>query len=477
MRRSFGLQGALGLLLLVAACGGGTAGGADGPVDAGAQADAPPGPPSVEGFRAALEGAGYEVGDGRLEFAQIDCCAAVTCFGNNPSSPYGQYLLPRGPGQPVANPYEDAEGLSKVWRLRPDEAVVFVGPTPPRAAYFGWTGYQFDRSAGAGQARDIRFASLGDTVNVDTIATAGTPAGAAGDPFEQLTVIMLVADSQTEAEVHAAAAAGGFPPAWVNTLVIPAADVSLGLEDEADTFGVLVRAALFEDPTAKEAYLAAPPGNLWRISPAMARAVAPLREPALRPRGTGAAEDAALATALDELHDAILAAHPGLNVYQPPVTDVTPTPGECLTGTRNCNGDNNDTVYFTSGLFRLGETADDFVVVYGVNHQATGKATYSNFALYEVRRLFGVAAASSRDFAGSAAEYLPGHPLADRLYAWRLRRDCTGDPGCLPIALECPGLPADELGVVAFRAYLEPGTGTGPAPSELILDRVIRFKP
>jgi hypothetical protein len=469
--------GVVGLLIAAAACGGGAGGATDGPVDGGPQADATPGPPSVEGFRAALEGAGYTVQDGRFEFAVIDCCAAVTCFGNNPSSPYGQYALPRGPGQTVANPYEDAEGYSKVWRLRPDEAVVFVGPTPPPTAYFGWTGYQFDRYAGAGQARDIRFASLGDTVSVDTINTAGTPAGAAGDPFEQLTVIVLVGDSQTDAEVHAAAAAGGFPAGWVNTIVVPAAKVTLGLEDEADTFGVLVRAALFADPAAKDAYLAAPPGSVWRVSPGMARAVAPLREPALRPRGTGTGEDAALATALDDLHDAILAAHPGLSAYEPQVTDVTPAPGECLTGTRNCNGDNNDTVYFTSGLFRLGETADDFAVVYGVDHEATGKASYSNFALYEVRRLFGVAAASSRDFAGSAAEYLPGHPLADKLYAWRLRRDCTGDPHCLPVPLECPGLPPDEFGVVAFRAYLEPGTGTGPAPAELILDRVIRFQP
>ena len=31
------------------------------------------------------------------------------------------------------------------WRLRPDEAVVFLGTTPPEMTYFGFTGYLYDR--------------------------------------------------------------------------------------------------------------------------------------------------------------------------------------------------------------------------------------------------------------------------------------------------------------------------------------------
>lgn len=443
--------------------------------DDGADGDAAAGP-SLDAFREALAAAGFDLRAGTLEFAALDCCSAVTCFGNNPSSPYGMYRLPRGPGQTAANPAEQPDGTSTVWRLRGDEAVVFAGPTPPRSAYFGWTGYLYDRATGGVPAREILFASLGDTANRDSIATAGTPGGGPGDPFEQWTVVVLTADEVTDAAVRSAAAAAGFDGAWINTLVIPAARVTLGLAEDADTFGVLVRVALFEDPAAREAYLAAPPGAVWRVTPAEPRPLEPLDEPPLRPRGTGRAEDPALAAALDELREAILDRHGRLGAWEPPVTDVTPAPGSCLAGERNCNGDNNDTIYFSSAGFRLGDAADSLVVVYGVNHEATGKASYANFAVYEVRRLFGVASVDSRRFAGSAADYLPGHPLADRLYAWRVKRDCSGDPFCLELATTCPGLAPDELGVIAFRAYLEPGTDVGPDPAELILDRVIRFR-
>ena len=36
-------------------------------------------------------------------------------------------------------------GMSPVWRLRPDEAVVYLGKTPPAAKYFSYTPYIFDR--------------------------------------------------------------------------------------------------------------------------------------------------------------------------------------------------------------------------------------------------------------------------------------------------------------------------------------------
>jgi hypothetical protein len=450
----------------------------DGPVEAaddGGGADGT-GEPSVAGFREGLVATGFELQDGALEFPVFDCCSMITCFGNNPSSPYGMYRLPRGPGQTAANPNEQTDGTSTVWRLRADEAVVFVGPAPPRSAYFGWTGYLYDRARPTLPGREIRFASLGDTANVDSIATQGTPDGAPGAPFEQWTVVVLTADSATAADVRSAAAAAGFPGAWVNTLVVPSSRVVLGLEERADSFGLLVRAALFEDAAEGDAYLAAPPGTVWRVTPTTPRAPEPLAEPPLRPRGTGTAEEPALAAALDRLRDAILDRHGRLEAWEPPVTDVTPEPGSCIAGDRNCNGDNNDTVYFASAAFRLGDAADSLVVVYGVNHEATGKATYSNFAVYEVRRLFGVASVDSRRLAGSAAEYLPGHPLADRLYAWRIGRDCTGDDHCLELDTTCPGLDPDELAVVAFRAYLEPGTDVGPDPAELILDRVVRFR-
>ena len=77
-----------------------------------------------------------------------------------------------------------------------------------------------------------------------------------------------------------------------------------------------------------------------------------------------------------------------------------------------------------------GEGVGDELVICGVNHEATGKATNANFALYEVRRLFGVLSVDSGRLAGSAADYLPGHPLVDRLYAWSVKRSCGAAAHC-----------------------------------------------
>src|SRR5262249_44276607 len=118
---------------------GGDAGATD-----GGGADA--GRPSLDD---ALASMGFDVARGELAFPTLDCCAAVTCFGNNPSSPYGEFFVPRGSGQTAANPGERADGTSPAWRLREDEAIVYVGPTPPHVGYFGFTPYLFDRQNGA----------------------------------------------------------------------------------------------------------------------------------------------------------------------------------------------------------------------------------------------------------------------------------------------------------------------------------------
>mgnify|MGYP006863481255 FL=1 len=65
-------------------------------------------------------------------------------FGNNPTSPYGMYRLPPGPGEPdkdvLVFPWDqeiDNYAKRSVWRLRPDEAVLYIGKTPPEVLYYG----------------------------------------------------------------------------------------------------------------------------------------------------------------------------------------------------------------------------------------------------------------------------------------------------------------------------------------------------
>lgn len=286
----------------------------------------------------ALASMGFDIAHGVLAFPPIDCCAAVTCFGNNPSSPYGEFFVPCGPGQTAANPAERADGTAPAWRLREDEAVVYVGPTPPHVGYFGFTPYLFDRQNAA--MRDNIFASVSDTLNDDVIHTAG----GAGAPFALQTAIVLAANATTRAKVHTSLTAGGVPESEINDLVIPESTVHLGLDDASDTVSVLMRVALFDSDAQKAAYLAAPGGRVYRITPRVTIVPAPETAPTDRPRGTGTNESAHSAD-VTALHDAIVAAHPGLTALELNDTALAPNPSECISTGNGCNGDNRDALY------------------------------------------------------------------------------------------------------------------------------------
>jgi hypothetical protein len=60
----------------------------------------------------------------------------------------------------------------------------------------------------------------------------------------------------------------------------------------------------------------------------------------------------------------------------------------------------------------LGNDTNEFIIVYGINHAATGKATYSNFAVYGADIWNGVGPINDPDFNGTAEEYLPDNPNA-----------------------------------------------------------------
>jgi hypothetical protein len=143
-------------------------------------------------------------------------------------------------------------------------------------------------------------------------------------------------------------------------------------------------------------------------------------------------------------------------------------------------GESRDTVYLrTEGTFNIGD--DDFLIIYGTNHEATGKATYANFAVYDGCKACGVVGENSRHMAGSALDYVgannPKVPHVDELYAWKVARNCGSDPRCTTVPpTSCPGRSnANDQFFIGFRAYVEPATKIGPAFTEVVFDRVIRF--
>jgi hypothetical protein len=58
----------------------------------------------------------------------------------------------------------------------------------------------------------------------------------------------------------------------------------------------------------------------------------------------------------------------------------------------------------------------DFLVVVGVQHETTGKATFTSLAVYNPPRLMGIAAVTGDELLNSADRYLPTHPQRRYLY-------------------------------------------------------------
>ena len=112
----------------------------------------------------------------------------------------------------------------------------------------------------------------------------------------------------------------------------------------------------------------------------------------------------------------------------------------------------------------LGE--DAFVVAYGVNHQRTGKASYTSLAINELERLLEIDGVEHPALVGSAQEFLPNEPLIGDLYVVHFARDCASFPApCVVVPAGCPGAETTEGLYLSYRAYIEAETGAAPIGS------------
>jgi hypothetical protein len=127
----------------------------------------------------------------------------------------------------------------------------------------------------------------------------------------------------------------------------------------------------------------------------------------------------------------------------------------------------------------LGNDPNDFIIVYGVNHVATGKATYENCGVNGADITNAVGAISNLDFNGTAEEYLPDNPNAKYLYVYKIARNCNGDINCfeVPTGPGAYGIRLDQPLFITWRSYLDAATRTGPSYSEIVYDRAIKFDP
>lgn len=454
-----------------------------------------------------LSAAGYWLGEGRFTYFEKEHCAKLVelvgqCYGQNPLSPYGIYLLPRGPGEfpdermPGDLFLEGAEGLYPAWRLRPDEAIIMLGLTPPRVKYFGYQSYLFTRLVETSpdvQERLDLFASLGRSINHLTIDSTGS----LNDPFNRGTVVITTADGKLESllreRISLHLSLLGFSDNIINTDIIPADKVNLGYGEEADDFQTIARLALPENELQAKLYREAPPVILLRIvpgSPPGSASIEPLSALPIPDKGTGLNEDY-LKPALKALESGVKRRFltPSRQYLACPALELEFLNGEnCMAKNIPCLGDTHDTTYVTHyATSTLKHDADDFAVIIGANHTETGKATYSSLSVYNSEKRMGIGGVKDSELMGSALPYIPYIPAlkrgrdslianSDKVYAYMVARNCGGNPNCLTIPGGDLGIELEEQVRFIVRAYIEPGTTQGPAYSEVLGPRFIWFK-
>jgi hypothetical protein len=466
---------------------------------------------NVDAFQQALETDGFTVQKGELGWWDLiglyDKGLIPSVYGNNPTTRYLGYFVPPAPGHkvdPRLSEQAKALGLSgktaPFWNLRPDEAIVFVGRTPPECRFFN---FEVDLSTRRyeNETRWL-FANLGDPINLDTINTEGTQNGLSGNPFNQTTVIITTPDRGINQRIRAAALSAGYSGAIINTHVLPSTMLNLGLENGSDTFTEFIRPALFKDKQAGDNYVNNTPAIVFRITPNKSTELDPYNVPETRVRGTGKTEFD-LWDDLEALRKAILNKYNESTARELPTSMWVGEGNDAIQRRINVIGPNNDACYLwtanqsvsspTPFLFNtsqyypflrdpaitLGNDTNEFIIVYGINHVATGKATYSNFAIYGADIWNGIKAITDVDFNGTAEEYLPDNPNAKYLYVYKIARNCDGDPHCyaVPTGPGGYGIRLDQPLFIGFRIYHEKATKTAPSYSEIIYDRAIKFDP
>jgi len=209
----------------------------------------------VSSFRATLEENGFIVTNGQMTPVNpivdlLDSGLGDSANGNNAGQTYKVLMVPISPFI-EENPFEG--GLT-IFRLMPDEAVVYLGPTPPPCDYFSFTVFLWVRHKESLIPKgDWMFAAVNDPLNSALIKTQGN-----GTPFRKQTIVIFTADRGVYERVAALAQEAGYPKSMINPYVIPSGLLNLGVFPEtplADSFTILMRTANFVSKAEGDHYL------------------------------------------------------------------------------------------------------------------------------------------------------------------------------------------------------------------------------
>ncbi|MEZ4317051.1 MAG: hypothetical protein R3F61_06095 [Myxococcota bacterium] len=443
---------------------------------------------------ALLEGEldGVEVSEGEVVPLDGSGCGNDECPGGaNLSSPYGMWTFPDDP------PPTDG---ALTFQLGLDEALVYVGETPPPARYFSYTLYLYERTLPSGEIVTGR-GSIAPSLNHRVVRLAGEPAS----PFSQLVIVVVAASpdvaNRTLAVMRPTLERHGVLGA-VNLLAIPwrsvqaaealradpdrdpdsIVDFQPGHGPSADHYMVAWRTADPVDPAHPFFDPEHPTGEVFRLhfddpDPATA-----FRYPDLPPDDTSeVAEGPEVGAARDAVVTELLRAQ-AQNGLDGIVLGTTNGPRKsgflCANGLEGCFLNSDDARYLRDGRPVRMRTTRSALFLVGVLHDevqtvisGAADVSYSNVSV--VDRDAGaetIASSMDRELAGSARAWLPAgvegvsDALLDTLFVLKVARHCKeSDPVCVEVPLTDVG-PETRIGWTE-RVYLNEATHTAPPPS------------
>jgi len=391
------------------------------------------------------------------------------CNGNNANYPY---LMMQTPPCPEVS---YVPSIPMFYTMRPDEAFVLIGRTPPECTYYSYRSYLFSRYfEDASPKRTKIYASLGDTQSLYNMSEGRN----VPDSFNRFFMLISAADKNTTDAIRNAAITLGIHEDDIYVDVIPGSTMQMGLDEKADFFNFFHRAVLFNDPAEEDQFTNNPPLEWLRITPNVSAPPDYLPVTELRTRGTGSTEFY-LNDGLEQLRQQII------NRYIADCDTINlvsyqwiPEGYEAIATRFNARGENRDALYLRTPFFQFQE--HDIIVVFGANHAKTNKATYCNAGILGVPALNGLGGVNNLEFQGTAQEFLADSILADNFYVWKFARSAL-DAQTYVIPPDSnhdyTGIDYGAFAVMVFRSYVEPATKVGPAASEIIMDQAILFRP
>lgn len=391
------------------------------------------------------------------------------CNGNNANYPY---LWPQTPPCPDDS---TAPSIPLIYTMRPDEAFVLIGKTPPQCMYYSYRSYIYNRYYEDEIPHRVKiFASLGDTQSRYNMSEGRT----VPNPFNRFFMLISAADSNTVTTIKNSALSAGILENDIYVDVMPIDTLHMGLGDKADFFSFLHRSVLFNDPNDHAQYVNNPPLEFLRITPVDSVAPAYYPFPTLRQRGNDSTEfhlNSGLEQLRQEIINNYIADYDTINL---PSYQWIPEGFEAIATRFNARGENRDALYLRTDFFQFYE--DDIVVVFGANHAKTNKAVYCNAGIVGAQARNGLGGVNSLEFGGTAQAFLADSILADSFYVWKFARtQIDSQTYVIPpdSSNDYMGINYGATAVMIFRSYVEPATLVGPDATELILDQAILFRP